>query len=85
MAIQNHLASQLVHIFTDLGMLDHDDNHVNVGQERIQIVILVLDHILGDEGVVHLQTGCQMAFLAFQQLQRRRFAHIIHILLVGKT
>lgn len=55
-AVQNHLARQLVHVLADLGMLDHHNNHINVSQESIQIVILVLDHILGDEGVVHLQT-----------------------------
>ena len=85
MAVQNHLASQLVHVLADLAVLYHNNDHINVSKERIQIMILVLDHILGDKWILDLQTGCPMAFLTLQQLQRRRLTHIIHVLFIGQA
>ena len=53
-AVQNNLASQLVHILTNLGMLDHDNDHIDIREEIVKIVVLVLDHILGDKRIIHL-------------------------------
>ena len=81
----NNLSGQLVHIFTDLGMLNHDNDHIDICEKSVKIMVLVLDHILGDERIIDLQSGCQMTLLALQQLQRRRLTHIIDILFIGQT
>ena len=53
-AIKNNLASQLTYILTNLGMLNHHNNHIDIRQEGIQIVVLVFRHVLGDEWVIDL-------------------------------
>ena len=85
MAVQDDLAFQLVPAALDLVVLDHHHDHVHVRKESIEIVILVLHDILVDERVVDLQRLGQMTFLAFEQLQRRAFADVIDILLVGEA
>ena len=83
MAIQNDLARQLIHIFFDLVMLDHDDHEVNCFKEAVQIVILISHHILGDKRIVDLQSGRKVAFLALQQLESLGLTHIVNIFLIG--
>ena len=36
MTVQNHLASQLIHVLADLGVLYHNNDHINVSKEDIQ-------------------------------------------------
>lgn len=56
-AVQNNLASQLVHVLTNLSVLDHDNDHIDICEESVKIVVLVLDHILGNERIIDLQIG----------------------------
>ena len=52
MAVQHHLAIQLVPVLFDVVVLDHDDHHVHLREELVEVEELVLhDGLLGEEGV----------------------------------
>ena len=46
MTVQNHLAFQFVPILLDVIMLYHDDHHINLGEELIEVQNLVLHNLL---------------------------------------
>ena len=86
MAIQNHLALELVPVLFDVVVLDHNDHHIHLGEELIEVENLVLDNLLlGEEGVEGLERTGEVALLNVEHLEGRALTDVIHILLVGKT
>ena len=56
MAIQNYLAFQFVPVLLDVIVLDHDNDHIDLGEELFEVEDLVGDDFLsGEEGVKGLQ------------------------------
>ena len=55
MAVQNDLVSQFVHVLTDLIVLDHYHDQVNIPKELIKIMVLVFHEILLDPGVIDFE------------------------------
>ena len=84
-AVQDHLAGELVPAGLDLVVLDHDDDHVHIGEESIKVVILVLRDVLLDQRVIDLQRLGEVALLALKKLQRRTLTNVIDVLLVGQA
>ena len=54
MAVEYDLATKFVPVMFDFVMLDHYDDEVDVCEERIEVMVLVCDHVLFDEGVIDL-------------------------------
>ena len=55
LTIKYHLVADTTPIFTYVVMLDHDDNHLDISQETIEVMILVLCNIPFDKGVEGLE------------------------------
>ena len=53
--IQNDLALELVRMFFDLVVSDHNDHQVNIRKESVKVVILVLYNVTGHKGIIGLQ------------------------------
>ena len=85
MAVKDHLALQFVHILFDLIMLDHNDYQITAVDELIQVMHLVGNYILCNEGVIALKRSCQMMTLRSKKLKGRRLSHVIHVLFIGKA
>ena len=86
MAIQNHFALEFVPVLFDVVVLDHNDNHIHLGEELVEVEDLVLDNLfLGEEGVEGLKGTGEMALLDVEHLEGRALADVIDILLVGEA
>ena len=86
MAIQDDLPLQLVPVLLDVVVLDHDDDHVHLAQELVEVQDLVLhDLLVGEEGVEGFERTGEVTFLDVEHLERRTLADVIDILLVGKA
>ena len=84
MAIQNHFAFQFVPVLLDVVVFHHDDHHIHLAEELVEVENLVWHQsLVGEEGVEALQRTSQMAFLNVDHLEGWAFAHIVHILLIG--
>ena len=84
MAVQNDLAFQLVPILLDVVVLDHDDHHVNLVEELVEVENLVgNDFLVGEERVEALQRTGEVALLDVEHLEGRALTHIVNVLLVG--
>ena len=63
MAIEDYLTLELVPILLDMVVLHHDDYHIDIGEELVEIVVLVLHDVFLNEGVIDLEgtgeRGCQ--------------------------
>ena len=56
MAIQNHFALQLVPVLLDVVMFHHDNHHVNLGKELVEVEHLVRHNgLVGEEGIEAFQ------------------------------
>ena len=53
--IQDHFSRQLIHILFDFIVFHHEDDEIDVVKEFIQVVILVCDDLVRNEGIVHLE------------------------------
>ena len=85
-AVQDDLTFQFVPVLLNMVVLNHDDYHINIVDELVEVVELILCYlVVFQEWVVALEGAGQMALLKFEHLQRGRFAVVVHILLVGKT
>ena len=84
-AVQDDLAGELVPVALDLVVLDHDDDHVDVVQEGIEVVILIRNDVLRNQRVIDLQGFGEVTLLALKELERRAFADVINIFLVGQA
>ena len=52
MAVEHHFPFQLVPVLLDVVVLHHDDDHVHLREELVEVEELVLhDGLLGEEGV----------------------------------
>ena len=86
MAIQNNLALELVPVLLDVVVLDHNDHHIHLGEELVEVEDLVLDNLfLGEEGVEGLERTGEVALLDVEHLEGRAFADVIDVLLVGEA
>ncbi len=86
MAIQNHLALELVPVLLDVCVLDHNDYHIHLGEELVEVENLVLDNrFLGEEGVEGLQRTGEVTLLDVKHLKGRALADVIDVFLVGEA
>ena len=85
-AIQNHFALELVPVLFDVVVLDHNDHHIHLGEELVEVEDLVLDDLLfGEEGVEGLQRTGEVTLLDVEHLEGRALADVIDVLLVGEA
>ena len=85
-AIQNHFTSELVPVLFDVVVLDHNDHHIHLGEELVEVEDLVLDNLLlGEEGVEGLERTGKVALLDVEHLEGRTLADVIDVLLVGEA
>lgn len=86
MAIQNHLALEFVPVLLDVVVLDHNDHHIHLGEELVEVEDLVLDDgLFGEEGVEGLERTGEVALLDVEHLEGRALADVIDVLLVGEA
>ena len=82
-AIQDDLALEFVPVLLDMVVLDHNDHHIHLGEELVEVEDLVLDNLfLGEKGVEGLERTGEVALLDVEHLEGRALADVIHILLV---
>mgnify|MGYP007026762640 FL=1 len=85
-AIKNYFTLELVPVLFDVVVLNHDDNHIYIGEELIEVVILVFcDLIADEERIVALERTGKMTLLKLEHLESWRLTIIIDILLISKT
>lgn len=85
-AVHYDLAFQLVPVLLDVVVLHHDDDHVDVFQELIEVGELVFGYLVVlQEWVVALQRACQVTLLRFKELKGWRLAEVVDVLLVGQA
>lgn len=85
-AVEDDLALQFVPILLDLVVLDHDDYHVNIVEELVEVRELVLGNLLVfEEGVVALERTSEVTLLELEHLECGAFAEVVDILLVSET
>ena len=85
-AVEDDLAAELVQVLLDVVVLDHDDDHVDLVEELVEVEDLVRnDSLVGEEGVEALQWAGEVAFLDVKHLEGRAFTDIIYVLLVGNS
>lgn len=85
-AVKYNLALQLIPVQLDVVVLNHDDHHIHVVDEIIEVVELVLCNLVVlQEWVVALQWTGKVTLLQFQHLESGRLAIIVNILLICKA
>lgn len=84
-AVEDDFAAEFVGLLLDFIVLDHDDNEVNIIEERVEVMELVGDDVLLDEGIVALEGTGKMALLGLQQLECGAFAAVVNVLLIGEA
>ena len=84
--VEDDLPLELVPVLTDMVVLHHDDNHVDLGEELVEVEDLVLDDfLLREEGVEGLQGTGEVALLDVEHLEGGALADVVDILLVGEA
>ena len=85
-AIQDDLALELVPVLLEVVVLDHDDDHIYLVEELVEVQELVGDNLaVGEEGVEGLERTGEVALLDVEQLEGRALADVVHVLLVGEA
>ena len=85
-AVHYDLAFQLVPVLLDVVVLHHDDDHVDVFQELVEVGELVFGYLVVlQKWVVAFKRACQVALLGFKELKRWRLAEVVDVLLVGQA
>lgn len=85
-AVEDDLALELVPVLLDVVVLDHDDHHVNLAEELIEVQNLILHNLfLGEEGVEGLERTGQVTLLDVEHLEGRTLADVVHVLLIGEA
>lgn len=69
MTVKDDFALELVPILLNLVVLHHDDNHIDVGEELVEVVVLVLDDVFLDERIIDLERTGKVTFLTFEHLE----------------
>lgn len=83
MTIEHDLALELIPVLFDVVVLDHDDHHVNLLEELVEVKNLVLHNLLvGEEGIEALERPSEMFFLNVNHLQGWTFADVIDVFFV---
>ena len=86
MTVEDDFALEFIPILLDVIMLHHDDNHVNLIQELIEVEDLILhDFLLSEEGIKGLQRTGEMTLLNIEHLEGWTFTDVIDILFIGQT
>ena len=86
MTVEDNLALQLVPILFDMVMLNHNDYHIHLIQELVEVQNLILhDFFVSKEGIKRLQRASEMALLSLQHLEGGAFTHVIDVLLIGES
>ena len=63
-AIKDYLALELVPILFDMVVLNHDDYHVNICKELIEVIVLVICNLVAyEEWIVALERTSEMTLL----------------------
>lgn len=84
--IKNYFALDLVPILLDVVVLNHNDNQIYIGEELIEVVILVFcDLVADEERIVAFERTCKVTFLKLEHLKGWRLTIIIDILFISKT
>ena len=52
MAIQNHLALELVPVLLDVVVLDHNDDHIDLGEELVEVKDLAQNKFFVKEKII---------------------------------
>ncbi len=85
-AVKDYLAFKLIPVLLDMVVLYEDDNHVDITQELVEVVILVLSDMMSlKERIVATKRTGKVTLLCLEHLKCRRLAEVIHVLLVGKS
>ena len=85
-AVKYYLAFQLVPILLDMVVLHHDNHHVHLIKELIEIQNLVLHNLLlSEEGVEGLQWTGQVALLNVEHLESRALTDVVYVLFIGEA
>ena len=85
-AVEDDFALELVPVLLDVVVLDHNDYHIHLGEELVEVEDLVLDNLLlGEEGVEGLQRTGEVALLDVEHLEGRALTDVIDVLLVGEA
>ena len=86
MAIEHNFAFQLVPVLLNMIMLHHNDHHIHLIEELVEVQDLVLDNLLlGEEGVEGLERTGKVALLDVEHLEGGAFTDVIDILLIGES
>ena len=86
MTVQNDFALELVPILLDVVVLDHNDHHIHLGEELVEVEDLVLDNLLlGEEGIEGFEGTGEVALLDVKHLEGRALADVIDVLIVGEA
>ncbi len=84
--IEDDFPLQLVPVLLNMVMLHHDNNHIHLVEELVEVKNLVLNNLLfGEEGVEGLQRAGKVALLDVEHLEGRALADVIDVLLVGEA
>ena len=67
-AIEDDFTLKLVPVLLDLVMLHHDDYHIDIGEELVEVVELVLDDVFLDEGIIDLERAGKVTLQHLEQL-----------------
>lgn len=82
-AVEHNLAFEFVPILLDVVVLDHDDHHVNLLEELVEVKNLVFHNLLvGEEWIEALERPGEMFFLNVNHLQGWTFADVIDVFFV---
>ena len=69
-AVEDYLALQLIPVLLDVIVLNHDDNHIYISEELIEVIVLVLGNLVAyEEWVVALERTCEVTLLKFEHLE----------------
>ena len=84
--VEDNFTLELVPVLLDVVVLDHNDHHIDLGEELVEVEDLVLDNLLlGEEGVEGLERTGEVALLDIEHLEGRALADVIDVLLVGEA
>ena len=55
MAVEDDLALEFVPVLLDLIVLNHNDYHIEIGEELVEIVVQILNNVFLDERFINLK------------------------------
>lgn len=83
MTVEHDLALELIPVLFEVVVLDHDNHHVHMGEEVVEVEDLVFHNLLvGEERVEALQRTSEVALLDVEHLEGRTFADVVDVFFV---